>query len=182
MMRAVLLAILILSMAQPVRAEDPNDKLEVLRALLTQRLVIMTQVAMFKWNAGLPVDDAAREANVIRATVARARAEGLNASFARRVVAAQIEAAKIVQQDLFQQWRAAGIEKIEDAPDLATNLRPRIGQLTGELIAALAIVRGNLDSCEAKTILRPVPHELANRPQAWDVAIDGMLGANASCH
>lgn len=161
---------------------DPAADLQALRALLTERLVIMEQVAAFKWNEGLPIENKDREAKILEETIARADAEGLEPELATRVMTAQIEAAKIVQHSLFQQWSAAGKGKHDEAPDLEAALRPNISRLSGELIATLVAARDHLDICLAQKILDPVPAELADVSQAWAVAIEGVFGARRPCH
>ena len=50
---------------------------QLLRKLLVERLALMEQVAAYKWNNDLPIDDPAREANVLSAALARSRAADL---------------------------------------------------------------------------------------------------------
>ena len=175
----VLLATLA-SASCPVGA-DPAGNVHSLRHLLIERLTLMEQVAAYKWNEKLPVDDPVREANVLAATLARSRAAGLDVALARRFIVAQMEAAKIVQRFYFETWEEGGVERIADVPDLETELRPKIGALSADLIVSLAENSSELTRCAAVPILRPIPETLANVPRAWAVAVDGVLGERVDC-
>lgn len=94
---------------------------------------------------------------------------------------AQMRAAKTVQRSLFQDWREAGGDKPDGAPNLEASLRPKISRVSAELIAVLVTVREDLDSCLAQAILDPVPDDLADVPEAWHDAVEGVLGARRFC-
>ncbi|MEM7191391.1 MAG: gamma subclass chorismate mutase AroQ [Pseudomonadota bacterium] len=181
MSHVTLLLLIVLVSAGPVWAKGTSDDIKMLRRLLIERLALMEDVAAYKWNAGLPIDDPAREANVHRAAEARARAAGLAPARARAFIAAQMEAAKIIQRYHFDEWRANGVEKIEGVPDLATDLRPRIGALSRDLIVALAADLHLLEDCQAASTLRPAPDARSGIREAWEVAIGGVLEPDQDC-
>ena len=56
----------------------------------------------------------------------------------RSFMRAQIEAGKLVQQADWRQWEAKGREAFADAPDLQTELRPKIDHLSEQLLEAYA--------------------------------------------
>jgi chorismate mutase-like protein len=134
-----------------------------------------------KWNAGLPVEDPNREAAVLEKSLAMAVEGGLDPKIAARVLRAQIEAAKIVQGGLFEQWRKAAKSKFAEAPSLTAILRPEVTRLSRELIVALIGVQDDLDDCLAGRFLKPLPSALARFPRAWRVAVEGTLGAAGPC-
>ena len=181
MNRLLILAALVISLGQSAAATESGERLQRLREVMTERLVIMEQVARYKWNAGLPVEDPDREAAILKKTLAMAVGGGLNPEFATRVVRAQIEAAKIVQDVLFDHWRLAAVGKLAEAPSLTATLRPEVSRLSNELIAALIAAEDDLDGCLARRILSPVPGVLARFPRAWAVAAVGTLGAAGPC-
>ena len=180
MIRTLIFAALFLSLSQSAVATESLERLQHLRAVMTERLVIMEQVAKYKWNAGLAVEDRDREAAVLEKTTAMAVGEGLEADSAARVIRAQIEAAKMVQNALFDRWRKAATGKFAGAPSLSESLRPEVTRLSRDLIAALAAAQNDLDSCLARRILSPAPKILARFSRAWDVAVEGTLGAKGS--
>jgi len=177
----ILIPILFLVFVQPVDSAGSAEQSRPIRTLLTERLVIMEQVAMFKWNEGLPINDKDREAIVLEKAIARAVAEGLVPKLATRVMTAQIAAAKAVQRELFRRWRAEGRGKHPEVPNLVAGLRPKISRLSSELIAALVAARNDLDGCLARHVLKSPPAELVQFPKAWVLAIDGALDALRPC-
>jgi chorismate mutase-like protein len=111
---------------------------EALRQLVDARLLLAPDVAQFKWNHHLPIEDRDREAQIIAQLGERAAALGVPLEAAERFFRAQIEASKIAQNELFQGWDVFKRGQFPDAPDLATVTRPRIDQLNEQLLHALA--------------------------------------------
>lgn len=125
--------------AQPTAASFATAgqaALDVLLRHMQQRLDLMHSVARVKWNKQSPIHDPDREQALLKDVVERGRAHGLNAEVTRDFFAAQIEAAKLVQEDDFAQWRAAKQPPFPDVPDLPS-LRKQLDTLSGELLAAL---------------------------------------------
>ena len=112
--------------------------IESLRALIDARLLLAPEVAQYKWNHHLPVEDAPREAQVIAALGHRAGELGVPQAWAEAFFRAQIEASKIAQNELFQGWDVFKRGQFPDAPDLATVTRPKLDRLTDQLLSALA--------------------------------------------
>ena len=111
---------------------------ESLRALIDARLLLASDVAQYKWNHHLPVEDLRREAEVIAALGKQANGLGVPQPWAEAFFRAQIEASKTVQNELFQGWDVFKHAQFPDAPDLATVTRPKLDKLTEQLLHALA--------------------------------------------
>ena len=112
--------------------------IESLRALIDERLLLAPDVAQYKWNHHLPIEDAPREAQVIAALGHRAGELGVPQPWAEAFFRAQIEASKTAQNELFQGWDVFKRGQFPDAPDLATVTRPKLDRLTDQLLGALA--------------------------------------------
>src|SRR5262249_8221983 len=80
--------------------------LDPLLRLMQQRLTLMHEVARWKWTAGQPVTDAERERELFHSVVERGRGKGLDPDLVRSFFAAQLEAARLVQQADFDRWKA----------------------------------------------------------------------------
>ena len=111
---------------------------ESLRQLVDARLLLAPEVAQYKWNHHLPIEDREREAQLIAELGQRADALGVPRDWAERFFLAQIEASKIAQNELFQGWDVFKRGQFPDAPDLATVTRPKIDKLNDQLLHALA--------------------------------------------
>jgi len=112
--------------------------IESLRALIDARLLLAPDVAQYKWNHHLPIEDLPREAQVIAALGHRASDLGVPQPWAEAFFRAQIEASKTAQNELFQGWDVFKHGQFPDAPDLATVTRPKLDGLTDQLLRALA--------------------------------------------
>ena len=122
--------------------------------LMRQRLLVMHQVARWKWNTRQPIADPPREQALLAALLTRSRPHQLDPAFTRAFFSAQMEAAKQLQQADFDQWQAAQHGPFADVPDLATELRPRIDALSDDLLTALATVRPFLDDAATRNLVQ----------------------------
>ena len=112
--------------------------IESLRALIDARLMLAPDVAQYKWNHHLPIEDTGREAQVIAELGKRADALGVPRPWAESFFRAQIEASKIAQNELFQGWDVFRRGEFASAPDLASVTRPKLDRLTDALLHAIA--------------------------------------------
>jgi chorismate mutase-like protein len=121
----------------PVAPRSELSHLDRLLRLMERRLALMHDVARWKWKAGKPIEDPKRESELLQGVVERSRGKGLHPDLVRSFFAAQMAAARLVQQADFDRWKAKEQEPHADTTSLET-LRQRIDQLNGELIDALA--------------------------------------------
>jgi chorismate mutase len=126
--------------------------LDRLLHLMEQRLVLMHDVARWKWNAGAPITDPQRERELLQSVVERGRGKGLDPDLVRSFFAAQMEAARLVQQADFDRWKADKHGPFADTTSLAV-LRQRIDDLNHELIDALAELRPRLSELAVQQAL-----------------------------
>jgi chorismate mutase len=123
-------------------AQDAMDKLQPLAETSARRLVLAQQVALAKWDSKSPVEDAAREAQVITAAAKDGEARGLDPAFVSRFFSAQIEANRLVQYSLLAKWRRRGTAPAHKPINLATTIRPELDELQKELVRELADTAG----------------------------------------
>ncbi|WP_191058766.1 gamma subclass chorismate mutase AroQ [Geminicoccus harenae] len=167
-------AAVLLALPGAALADTP---LALLKAAMAERLAAMPDVARHKWNSGAAVEDRAQEARVVEGAVAAGQELGLAPEVVRSVAIAQIEAAKLVQSALIEQWQAEAAAKFTDVPDLAAVLRPAIGSATEAIIGNLKPAAPALRECAGAGELRAVPEALASYAAAWQVAADGVIAA-----
>jgi chorismate mutase len=140
----------------------PEAEAEVgrLLELMHQRLLIMHDVARWKWNARAPIADPAREQAILEAIVVRSRNHTIDPALARAFFQAQFAAAKQVQEDDFRRWEANRAVTFPDVPDLITQLRPRIDAINDQMLAALATVGPFLDDPKVQRYLAQQNREI----------------------
>jgi chorismate mutase-like protein len=107
--------------------------------LIANRLALMPDVARHKWNQRSAIDDPVREQQIIDGLKREAEAMGVPAKWAERFFRAQIEAAKLIQRDLFARWERDGQGTFADAPDLVSVTRPKLDALTPQLLRELSM-------------------------------------------
>ncbi|MFE7316918.1 chorismate mutase [Streptomyces sp. NPDC057555] len=123
--------------APVVPGSAPAGRLRPLVALSAERLATADLVAAAKWGTGSPVDDPAREREVLDAVAAQAREWGADPEATRRIFRDQIEANKLVQRGLHRRWDADPAHAPTTRPDL-TRVRQEINRLNAELVRAVA--------------------------------------------
>ncbi|MER5280609.1 gamma subclass chorismate mutase AroQ [Streptomyces sp. NPDC002809] len=113
------------------------DRLHLLVDLSAQRLATADLVAAAKWGTGSPVDDPARERQVLDAVARQAREAGGEPGETVRIFHEQIEANKRVQRAMHSRWDADPSEVPAIRPDL-TEVREDINRINCELVRAIA--------------------------------------------
>lgn len=113
--------------------------------LAAERLATADLVAAAKWGTDSPIDDPAREQQVLDNVAAQAAQLGADPDEIRTIFRDQIEANKVVQRGLFQRWTDYPDEAPTTKPDL-TVVRRQINQITSALVQALADTSENRDT------------------------------------
>jgi len=83
-------AILTVVLTTAAHAQSRIDRLQPIVGVSAKRLAIAERVALAKWDCGTSVEDAKREAQVVRAAVASAKEKGLSEQIISMFFGAQI--------------------------------------------------------------------------------------------
>lgn len=140
-LRNALTCSLLVLFSHAAGAAEPPVSSESLRPLLktlNERLNIGDLVALTKWDSGKPIQDSPREAQVIANARTLATEHQLDPEEVAQLIAAQMEANKLVQYGLLAQWQAAGAAPDTPRPDLAGQIRPRLDELQTRLLRQYA--------------------------------------------
>lgn len=171
-----LMIVLLFAVSAQTSAETTSDLSSVfkLREVLIQRLTVMPDVARYKWNNDIPVEDLEREARLLAVTVARAEEAGIEENFAANAVQAQMTASKLLQSNLIEGWRENNQEKFENVPDLVNDIRPKLVELTPRLLLALREAKPLLEACRGIAALVNSA-ETGVSADVWQAATDGLI-------
>ncbi|MFJ5212395.1 chorismate mutase [Streptomyces nigra] len=123
----------------------PLGPLGPLTALVIERLLVSDQVAASKFGIGRPIDDPARERQVLEEVKLQAGSLGLDPDATVSFFRDQITASKVVQKGLFVRWTAHPDEAPTTRPDL-TQIRTQLDQITAELLQELKATRNLRES------------------------------------
>ena len=148
-------------------ARVESEHLQELVELSGRRLVIAEQVALAKWDNGMPVEDASREDHVIGSATQAGESRGLDPTSVSNFFRAQIEANKLVQYSLLADWRREGRAPDHTPVDLATTIRRELDEVDKALIAELAeskVIRARA-SCRTDLAKAVGKYALAHRKQ-----------------
>lgn len=129
---------LLATTSQAATQTAPPKSLKPLLETLNERLNIGDLVALTKWDSGKPIQDSPREAQVIANARALASERKLDPEEVAQLLAAQMEANKLVQYGLLAQWQAAGAAPDTPRPDLGKQIRPRLDELQNRLLQQYA--------------------------------------------
>ncbi|MFD9884498.1 chorismate mutase [Streptomyces alboflavus] len=116
---------------------SPYAQLRPLSELSARRLATADLVAAAKYGTGAPIDDPARERQVLDAVARQAEQIGADPEATVRIFRDQIEANKVVQRALHRRWDADPASAPTERPDLA-KVREEINRVNGELVHAVA--------------------------------------------
>ncbi|MEU1329629.1 chorismate mutase [Streptomyces sp. NPDC005865] len=113
-------------------------RLRSLADLSAQRLATADLVAAAKYGTDSPIDDPARERQVLEAVARQAEEAGADPEATVRIFRDQIEANKVVQRGLFRRWDADPSQAPKDRPDLG-EVREEINRINAELVRGIAL-------------------------------------------
>ncbi|MFJ7209286.1 chorismate mutase [Streptomyces sp. NPDC098789] len=118
--------------------------------LASERVKTADVVAAAKWGTRQPIDDPDREQAVLDGVTAQAAKRGVDEAAVRRIFEDQIAANKAVQVALHAQWQARPAERPTHRLDLATQVRPVLDRVDGQLLTAIQQVQHLLSApgCE----------------------------------
>ena len=136
--------------AAPTAAAEPQSPLVPLVDAAAQRLQTADQVAAYKFKTGGPIDDPAREQQVIDSVTAMARSDHIDPAHVGAVFRNQIDATVSVEHTRFAQWKLDPGAAPATAPELADTRKTidRLNQVMVHEMAAQWDVLGS-PACEA---------------------------------
>lgn len=105
--------------------------------LMDQRLALAPKVAQAKWNSGAPIDDKDREAQILAKVRQQSEILGIDPQWAVSFFQGQMNANKLYQQQLHEQWRREALPPFAKVPDLTRDVRPVLDGLQAKLLFAL---------------------------------------------
>lgn len=147
---ALVVSLLLAAGAAPARAAGPaghetpapgHGALDPVVRLSAQRLLVADEVAAAKWGTGRPIEDPARERQVLDAAAADARRLGADSGQTVRFFRDQIAAAGLVERVLTARWTADPSQAPGTRPALA-GIRTALDRLDDRLVHALADTAG----------------------------------------
>ena len=137
--RLLLKILVVLSTVLLTLSASAND----LTQLVDQRLGYMKDVAAYKWQHKLAIENTEREVVVLNAAQNQGLRFGLTKDSSRHFFGVQISAAKEIQRYWFAQWQGHPERAPEKIPSLEHEVRPALLHL-GESITA-ALTQGKAD-------------------------------------
>ncbi len=152
------------------RAEDrlltDEDAVARVLDLAAQRLALMPGVAATKWRSHTPILDPERERIVIEHSGALAAPLGLAPEPVKRFFEIQVRLARELETRLTEHWSAHGFEFAGPVPDLATQIRPRLDDVTSQMLRALYLAAPSLRKPEFLTRNGPLAAQRL-RGEGW---------------
>jgi cyclohexadienyl dehydratase len=160
----IVLALLPLTARADVQFAEEGARVEQLLTVIDQRLGLMGDVAAYKYQHHAPVADPAREAVVISHAVSLGAPLGLAAAPVQQLFELQVRLAREVETDSEQHWRTGGFDHVGQVPDLNTEIRPRLDQLTTQLLRALYLAAPALGHADFVARYRASAERLLTSP------------------
>lgn len=139
-------------------AFHPSAPQARMTALLVQRLELSRQVAWVKFQNNAPVRDPQREAALLSSLTEKAVRSGLPPAFAGRFFQFQMKASRQLQSGLIHGWTRGTTLPALPPLDLQKQIRPRLDQVSTEMVQLLVQLRPSLPDPAfaqyARTVLR----------------------------
>ena len=137
-MKFALILLLALSACAPLPDQALPDTAQTqLYGLINERLSYMPDVARYKYERQLPVEDLGRERQILDSIASDAGAQGLDPNSVEPFFQAQFDAAKRIQANVMLELEAEK-RQAGDYRDLKTVVRPELDRLGKEILESLA--------------------------------------------
>lgn len=136
---------------------------------INQRLGYMKDVAGYKAENHLPIEDVEQEIKVINSSLAEADVLGLDRESVKSFIIAQISAAKAIQYRYRAQWLSTPIEDWQPQPlDI---VRQNIAQLSSEILQQLAlqVKVGPIQASERDAFVLHLDQNNLSCPDKWQL-------------
>lgn len=118
--------------------DKSNNTQTRLKRLSEERLALMFDVARWKWNEKKEVTDPTREKELLEKLVKQGEALGIPPNSTRDFFIAQFESSRNLQESYFAEWRETNQGYFENVPDLGSVQRPKIEDVSQNMLQALA--------------------------------------------
>ena len=148
---AVGVALVLTATPIPATADVPSPLFALVDAA-AQRLQTADPVAASKWTTGGPIEDHAREQQVIDAVTAQASQHGVDDGYVQRVFRDQISATVGVEYGRFSEWKLDPASAPTAAPNLSES-RTTIDGLNRTMVDQIATQWNSLHSPSCVTDL-----------------------------
>jgi len=151
--RSIGLAALFFMLQACVSNPVTSRAIDTLVRLSSERVAVADRVAAAKWGTDSPIENPAREQQVLDDTVKRAATMGVDSAAALRIFRGQIEANKLVQRGLYEYWASTSAGQQSPRPDLANEVRPVLDRIGIELLIAIRDAGPTLEGAGCKRAL-----------------------------
>ncbi len=146
---------------------------------MQKRLEVMHDVARYKWNAHIPVEDKEREKQVLTQLVAKAALYNLDKEWAETFLQSQMDAAKLLQEHDIEIWKGEAAPMFSHVPDLKTEIRPRLDAITEEIFQSLAALGPDLST---QTVVEKIRRQADSigvifPENVWKKAVSPFMGS-----
>lgn len=134
---------------------------------VNQRLGYMKDVAGYKAQNHLPVEDVEQESKVINGSLTEAEGLGLDPESVRPFIVAQIDAAKAIQYRYRADWLS--VPEIDWQPQPLDIVRQKIAQLSSEILQQLALRAqdGPIQANEQNAFVLQLEQNNLSCPDKW---------------
>lgn len=123
---------------------------QTLTELVQTRLGYMKDVAAYKWQQQLPIENLEREEQVLDSARMEALRHRLDVAQSRQFFQAQIDAAKDIQHYWHALWRMNPDQQPAGAVDLNGSIRPQLLTLGNRIVASLAHPSSQLERIQVE--------------------------------
>jgi len=131
------IAVCMVLMIAPAAYGQPQSPLEPLVDAAARRLQVAEPVVASKFHTGGPIEDPAREGQVLAYVSAEATKVGVESAYVTTVFRDQIDATVAIQYSRLSEWKLDPASAPIDAPDLAST-RGIIDALNREMVTEMA--------------------------------------------
>ncbi len=140
--------------------DESQAQMDTLLTLIKERLILMQDIAKWKWNNAMPIENATEEKALHAEVALIAQKLDLSPEIAANLMQAQFNSSKLIQIDAFETFARQDLDVVEGAPKSIEPLKMRASELTSMILTQAKNLLPKTSNGELKVAIKEKANEI----------------------
>ncbi len=140
--------------------DESQAQMDTLLTLIKERLFLMQDIAKWKWNNAMPIENASEEKALHAEVALIAQKLDISPEVAANLMQAQFNSSKLIQIDAFETFARQDLDNVEGAPESIDPLNERASELTSMILMQAKKLLPKTSNGELKIAIKEKANEI----------------------
>lgn len=140
--------------------DESQAQMDTLLTLIKERLFLMQDIAKWKWNNAMPIENASEEKALHAEVALIAQKLDISPEVAANLMQAQFNSSKLIQIDAFETFARQDLDNVEGAPKSIDPLNKRASELTSMILMQAKKLLPKTSNGELKIAIKEKANEI----------------------